>query len=148
MNDAEKPKHKFWQFQLSTALLSMLLAGWLLGAQFHQKFSYDDTDWFPNEWLQRFGWIEQGWPFPLYQKRAIIVSSRYRGYDAEWELCKRLCNDYVSVNGIGFATPLYPREKKVSLLGTILDFLVAALILVGVAVVYEWRIRRREARKT
>jgi hypothetical protein len=100
---SEKPKRKFWQFSLTTALLLALLISWLLFMNLYSE---------PSK--QEIHQQHYGWPFAAVQRNVV------NGRTVRW---------YV---------------EDANLYG---DLAIALQIFLVVALISEWLIRRREARK-
>ena len=58
---SDKPKRRFWQIHLSTAVLMMLTLGLFLGQEFSSEAVVENSDPFGP-----FGSEYWGWPIPLY----------------------------------------------------------------------------------
>ena len=167
MNEPEKPKRRFWQIHLSTAVLLMFLAGGILFVNLRRKAMLAIS--YPR--MQAPLRLSMGWPFEAYVEnrdcdvipqedfddgyRSQIVPHRLsdlygRGAMGEnvsgWydHNCTWVANEDCS--GIVFPPDSFLPKDFVATLQTTAIVLNAGVALL-MLIVSEWIIRRREGRK-
>ena len=96
------------------------------------------------------GWLEVGWPFGFYRVDALFISERFGGLTPD-EMKSRFSKldkrDWLYLEGRGVAVAQKENIKSFLLLNGLLDIAVGLAILILLAVISEWLIRRREGRK-
>jgi hypothetical protein len=125
MSEPEKPKRKFWQFHLSTTVMSLLAVSVFMFANLHRvgieriKF-YQGLGVWENTTLK---FNNLGWPLPFM----------------------RYCT---SVQEEPSASEVMNSTKKDFILRSLIaDIVIGVLIALVVAIACEWLARRREGRK-
>ena len=137
MSETEKLKRRFWQFHLATAVLGTLLSGLLFALNFclypgsyklsAAIYGKEATAEYTKAWVEDdIGWI--GWP--------IVMGAK--NYD--------LPDDY---SGPVPQEILSSPKRKIRWFprAVIINVAVGIVIIITTGVVFEWLIRRREARK-
>jgi hypothetical protein len=142
MSDSEKPKRKFWQIHLSTAVLLTLVSGALIQINCRDRLlqlsngsnivkNFDDD----KVLLLMIGVRKQyGWPF-------IAVEYIHNGTD---DLTIGIaCPEGLSID-LKADNDL---KLKLTHAPFVYDFLVGLAVLISCGLSFEWLIRRREGRK-
>lgn len=137
----ESPKRRWLQISLSTAFVMTLVAALLL---------WPNVNFVPDN-MNAYGnadhYWERGWPFRMneanywWEPRLDWIDDRWSAWWHDYRLAYKVdSSPRIKVKPQGIAGTWY-------LSGVILNSLVAIGILVAVAFICEWLIRRREARK-
>jgi hypothetical protein len=122
-----KPKRPWFRFHLLTAVLMMFAAGGVIGVNtcervFREYQTMPDSANSESRLLRTQLW-GMGWPFCYFQTRATVV--RHKG---DWDL-----------------GPNHEPIEKMPLAG---DIIIGVGIVIALAFVSEFLLRRREGRKT
>jgi hypothetical protein len=130
-----RPKRKFWQFHLLTSVILFLTASWML------HLNCRTTQLIKVRTERGYGWktIGPGWPF-----HEVYFSP---GVSTEAEIDEVIANIYSyrsHPNDLPDNTALHPHFGGYP----VVNLLVNLLLLAFLAILSEWLIRRREARKT
>ena len=126
MSESEKPKRKFWQFHLSTAVALVIVAGGVAGANL--------TNSKPRR-LSLGIQKQYGWPLVAHETNDLSILQPDCSLSSD-ECFKK------------FALEWSKSESRWNRIAAFIDSLIAIGILVAVAFCSEFLIRRREARKT
>jgi hypothetical protein len=135
-----KPKRRFWQIHLSTAVVLLLVAGALVGLNLRkQKLIYNfiisnDRSSVREPTAEQlihpdFTFIERGWPYQFLNERSEQNQLFGSENDAE--------KFFLGLRAESGAERLRN-----------LDIAIACAILLAVCFIAEWFLRRREGRKT
>ena len=134
MSEAEKPKRRFWQIHLSTALLLMIILSTMIWANMRSRV--ESTKNFTD---MPYIIMRYGFPFTNYEREADSLAERYESATA-----------YLLTNW----SPTDPNDNVVPWRRETFRFAIAAnfcflLIVLGISwYCLEFLIRRREGRKT
>ena len=114
-----KPKRRFWQIHLSTAIVLMLLASGLLGLNVQPRNTHIEYSSLPG----RTHFVQFGWPLTL-----------------EYELQVHELGEHVEAQdeGMSFGIKLW---------AAVSNCILGVIFLLFLAMLLEYLIRRREARK-
>jgi hypothetical protein len=131
-----KPKRKFWQIHLSTAVAMMFVAGTLLGVNFLQSDElYGYQKYYEVNDLVHVR--RSGWPI------TTVLSIKFEGVPKI---------GVPKIAGIIQGGPTVPEDTRFDVLPRYLSIpvnvLTAITMLFASAALFEFLIRRREARKT
>ena len=162
MSDPEfaKPKRRFWQIHLSTAVLMMFAAGGIGWLNSILHFTYDDdrakiTGRQPPYEFDP-GWLERGWPFTAYRLGADLMDYDYLRMTPEKLLSevKKMdegrkwvmsCYMFHGRIAVPYGNPPTP---TILLFSLILDIAIGLGMLFTLAFLAESILRRREGRET
>jgi hypothetical protein len=144
MSETEPPKNRrFWQLHLSTAVLLMLASGpivWLnTSSRFAIERKYEDYCRYST------GWRARGWPFSAFRERIRIIP---KNQPSNWQIF-----DFEAIKKLSYYEDnemfvmVFTVQPSIMGINAVLDVLVAILILLPIASLLEWLIRRRECRK-
>jgi hypothetical protein len=142
-----KPKRRFWRLHLSTAVLLMVVAGGLMWPNLKSEEMYVTQDrWIwttheqalyalaeANQPVTFVRWTYYGWPRRFCYRTDHVVPKQ-----SGWDTTETL--------GLSFLPEIYKDPDDGELL-LVVDVLVWLVLLVFFAIIPEWLIRRREARK-
>jgi hypothetical protein len=94
------------------------------------------------------GFVERGWPLAFSKWRSILYENINEDTAARAADSMEKCWPYLCIKGKGYAIP--EMGEKLNLLTPvfIVDLLIAISILITMAVLSEWLIRRREDRNS
>lgn len=114
----DKQKRQWFQIHLSTALVLMVTAGWLVGQNFKRApMGFSDTKY-----------LRRGWPFIVYSEWQQRCLENSNAVQMTWDK-----QGFVAIGG----TAIHP-------LHFCINFLIGLSILIIIALVWESDIRRRE----
>ena len=145
MSEQDKPKRRFWQIHLSTAILLMISAGIAIGISLlpHQVSIPMPRPHPP------YIYLEQGWPYRIPTGYSIYHGYYDNGYDIS---AIHNSNDYRETDfEKQVRSDMFDKlaEKQYSFRWRLLlDFAVNGGIWAVCAIAFEYTIRRREGRKT
>jgi len=152
---SDKPKRRFWQIHLSTAVVMMVLAGIFVCLNLKRRFEVTESR-AGHHGREESGLIEHGWPVTAFHHYALVLNYKFASngdpmYRAalEREGTKALNEQgkdafYLEEHGIVCGLP---DQANVAIIGLIVDVLVFVSALVTTAYLLESFFRRREARK-
>jgi len=123
----DRPARRFFQLHLSTALVLMVLAAALLGANI---IEYENWDGVRTTYIR-------GWPWKLESSFHPTASSGPTNTTNEFEKLTRL--ELIALHDLGRIRFLAP-NRTWRIFG---NFSIALAILTATAVLLEWRLRRQ-----